>query len=338
MKYHSKIIGVGGYTPPEIVTNKDLEELLGTSDDWIIQRTGIRQRHWAGEEMSTSDLAYEASLKAIEHAQINKDDVDMIILATLSPDHEFPGTGCFLQGKLNLPEITVLDIRQQCSGFLYGLSIADKFIKSGEYKNILLVGAEVHSKLLDKSPEGRNISVLFGDGAGAAIIGRTIINDPKKDSHIIKTLLHANGKYAKELWLSGPGTGMKTPDRIDLEMFKNKDLYPKMNGKSVFIHAVKKMSESLNICCDQAKINLNEIDLFLFHQANLRINNKVGEILGIPSEKIFNTIQNYGNTTAATIPLGMSDAIKSGRLKPGMLVASAAFGSGFTWASAIYRY
>lgn len=267
---------------------------------------------------------------------MTKDDIDMIIFATLSPDHDFPGTGCFLQAKLEMPKVTVLDIRQQCSGFLYGLSIADKFIKSGSHENILLVGAEIHSKGLDKTPEGRNVGVLFGDGAGAAVISKTEVSDPSKDSHIINHFLYADGAHAKELWLPAPGNAMGA-DRVSHAMIDEKLHYPQMNGRNVFIHATKRMAEVLMESLQASNTDINDVDLFLFHQANLRINQKVAEILRIPEEKVFNTIQDYANTTAATIPIGMDVAISEGKLKPGMLVASAAFGSGFTWASALWR-
>lgn len=337
MNYFSQISGVGSFVPKNVYTNFDLEKMMDTTDEWIQQRTGIQERRWVDESTSTTDLALEASIRAIESAKIKKEDIDMIIFATLSPDHDFPGSGCFLQAKLGIPGISVLDIRQQCSGFLYGLSIADKFIRSGSHKNILLVGAEVHSKGLDKTPNGRNVSVLFGDGAGAVVITRSSVNDPKKDSHIMATQLYADGSFAKELWLPAPGFAFGK-DRINEEMLKEGLHYPQMNGKAVFVHATKRMNECLVSACSEAGVSLNDVDVFLFHQANLRINSKVAEDLGIPESKVFNTIQKYGNTTAATIPLGMDDAIKAGVLKKGMLVASAAFGSGFTWASAVYRF
>ena len=335
-KFCSEIIGVGSYVPSKVVTNFDLEKMLDTTDDWIQQRSGIVTRHWAEETQCTSDLALEACHLAIKSAGIDKSEIDMIIFATLMGDHDFPGTGCFLQAKLNIPEIAVLDIRQQCSGFLYALSIADKFILSGSHKNILVVGAELHSKGLDLSPNGRNISVLFGDGAGAVIVSRRDLINEKTSSRIIATHLHADGTYAKELWLPAPGSAFG-PNRIDHQMLDAGLHHPQMNGKLVFVHATKKMAECLLYACEKAQIQLSEIDVFLFHQANLRINSKVAETLGIPEEKVFNTIQKFGNTTAATIPLGMDEAMKAGVLKKGMLVASAAFGSGFTWASAIWR-
>jgi len=337
MTFRSEITGVGSFVPSKIVTNFDLEKLLDTSDEWIQQRTGIVQRHWVDDATSNSDLGLIASLNAIKNAGIDKKDIDMIIYATLSPDHDFPGTGCYLQAKLELPEISVLDIRQQCTGFIYALSIADKFILSGSHKNILVVGSEVHSKGLDKTPNGRNVSVLFGDGAGAVVVSRKELNDPQIDSRIIATQLFADGAHAKELWIPAPGSAVGK-DRMNHQMIEEGLHYPQMNGKAVFVHATKRMAECLVSVCRETDTSLADIDLFLFHQANLRINSKVAEMLSIPEEKIFNTIQNYGNTTAATIPLGMDDAIKAGVLKKGMLVASAAFGSGFTWASAIFRY
>lgn len=335
-KFRSEIVGVGSYVPPKIITNFDLEKMLDTTDDWIQQRSGIVTRHWADTSMCTSDLALEASLKALENSGLDKSEIDMIIMATISPDHDFPGTGCFLQAKLNLPEITVLDIGQQCTGFLYALSIADKFILSGSHKNILVVGAELQSKGLDLTPAGRNVSVLFGDGAGAVVVSRRELTNEQTDSRIISTHLYADGSYAKELWIPAPGSAFGE-HRMDHKMIDEKLHYPQMNGKLVFVHATKRMAECLLHTCKESGFSLNDIDVFLFHQANLRINSKVAEMLSIPEEKIFNTIQKYGNTTAATIPLGMDEAIKAGVLKKGMLVASAAFGSGFTWASAVWR-
>ncbi|POB14719.1 3-oxoacyl-ACP synthase III family protein [Halobacteriovorax sp. DA5] len=333
----SKIIGVGSYVPPQVFKNSDIEEMMNTSNEWIVQRTGIEQRHWVDAKTSTSDLALKASEEAIANAGIKKEDIDMIILATLSPDFDFPGTGCFLQDKLGLSEIPAIDIRQQCSGFLYAMTVADKFIVSGSNKNILVVGAEVHSKGLDQTPDGRNVSVLFGDGAGAIVMSATEVNDKKTEPCFIDASLHSEGKYAKELWLPAAGTGFDSTERLSQEMFDEKLHYPQMNGKTVFVHAVKRMTEALSKLMAKNGVTVDDVDVFLFHQANLRINSKVAEVMGIPEEKVFNTIQKYGNTTAATIPLGMHDAMKEGVLKPGMLVASAAFGAGFTWAASLYR-
>ncbi len=333
----AEIIGVGAYVPPKVYKNSDLEEMLNTSDEWIQQRTGIEQRHWVEGETATSDLALEASLEAISSAGINKSDLDCIIFATLSPDHDFPGSACFLQAKLDIPGIAAFDIRQQCTGFIYGLSMADALIKSGQFKNILLIGAEVHSKGLDLTPEGRNVSVLFGDGAGAVVITAKE-GACATDSKLLRHQLHADGSFAKELWVPAPGTGNGPSHRMSAQMLEEKLHYPYMNGRQVFMHAVKGMSRSLAGTLEAEGLKVDDVDLFLFHQANLRINDKVGEMMGISADKVFNTIQNYGNTTAATIPLGMRDAVKAGRLKKGMIVAMAAFGSGFTWGSSVIRY
>lgn len=335
----SKILGVGSYLPPNVWTNSDLTKLMDTSDEWIVQRTGIQQRHWVDQdgEVTTSDLALAAAERALTAANVKKEEIEMIILATVSPDHEFPGTACFLQAKLGLPGIPALDVRQQCSGFIYGLSIADQFIRNGVYKKILLVGAEIHSKGMDKSTNGREVAVLFGDGAGAVVLGAVDVTDDSMSPHILSTHIHADGSFAKELWIKAPG--MVFPrERITSEVIQNGDIYPKMNGKTVFMHASKRMPETIMEALQANGLKIDDVDLFVFHQANLRINEMVAKQLSIPSEKVFNTIQRFGNTTAATIPIGLDEAVKAGKLKSGMLVASAAFGSGFTWGSALFRW
>lgn len=332
--YSSEIIGCGMYLPPKVVTNHDLEKLMDTSHDWIVQRSGIEARRWVEPEVSTSDLAFEASLEAIKNAGIDKSEIDCILFATLSPDHFFPGAGCMLQPKLGLTGIPAIDVRQQCSGFLYGMSMADAFIKVGQYKTILLVGAEIHSKGLNKTTAGRDVSVLFGDGAGAVIIRR---KEGNHNSGILSTHLYTEGSGAKDLWCEAPGMGVG-PDLINLALIEEGKHFPSMNGKKVFMNAVRRMCEAMMVAFDQNKVNLADVDLFLFHQANLRINQKIAEELKIPEEKIFNTIQQFGNTTAATLPIGMTEAVKAGKLKKGMLVASAVFGSGYTWGSALYRW
>jgi 3-oxoacyl-[acyl-carrier-protein] synthase-3 len=312
---------------------------MDTTDEWIQQRTGIKQRHWVDQTTSTcsSDLALEATKKALDASGIKKEELDMLILATLSPDHDFPGTACFLQAKLEVPGIPALDVRQQCTGFLYGVSIADQFIRSGMKNRILVVGAEVHSKGLDKSTRGRDVSVLFGDGAGAVILGGFDGPMDQAKSQVLSTHLHADGRFAKELWIPEPG--MAHPgDRLTAERLVDANQYPKMNGKTVFMHASKKMPEVVQEALSANSLEISQIDLFVFHQANLRINEMVSKQLGIPEGKVFNTIDRFGNTTAASIPLGLSEAEKAGKLKPGMLVMTAAFGSGFTWASAVIRW
>lgn len=335
--FNSEIIGTGMYVPPGVVTNHDLSKMMETSHDWIVQRSGIEERRWVTPDVSTSDLAQKAAEEAIKNAGIDKSEIDCLLFATLSPDHDFPGAACFLQPKLGLNEIPAIDVRQQCSGFIYAMSIADAFIKSGQYKTILVVGAEVHSKGLDKSTRGRDVAVLFGDGAGAAIMRRTEVKDAKKDSHILSTHLFAEGSGAKDLWLEAPGMALGA-DRLTHEMIEKNLHYPAMNGKKVFMNAVRRMCECMMLALETNKLKLQDIDLFLFHQANMRINQMIAQELKIPEEKVFNTIQKYGNTTAATIPIGMTDAVKAGKLKKGDLVASAVFGSGYTWASSIYRW
>lgn len=337
----SQFLGVGYSVPSKIWKNDDLKTLMDTSDEWIHQRTGIKQRHWVDHDsaISSSDLALEATQNALKDAGMAKEEIDMIIFATLSPDHEFPGTGCFFQAKLGVPGIPAIDIRQQCTGFIYGMSIADQFVKTGAAKRVLVVGSEVHSKGLDKSTRGRDVSVLFGDGAGAAIIGEADVssNGTGAPSQIIGCKLHADGRFAKELWTEAPRIARKG-DRYQADDFQEMRHFPQMNGRVVFTHAVKRMPEVLQEVLAENRIGLDEIDLFVFHQANLRINEAVAKQLGIPEHKIFNTIDRFANTTAATIPIGLAVAQLEGRLKKGMLVASAAFGSGFTWAAAVYRW
>ena len=333
----SEILATGMFVPPNLLKNDDLAVMMDTSDEWIRQRTGIEQRYWVGADMSTSDLALEAAKIALSNANVDKSEIYLIIVATLSPDHEFPGTACFLQKKLGVPGIPALDVRQQCTGFIYSLSIADQFIRTGMYKKILIVGAEAQSKGLLKNPNGREVSVLFGDGAGAAVVAAKEIKDPKKDSYIYSTHLHADGTYAEELWVAGPGSGSGI-DRVSEEKMKENYQFPHMNGKAVFMNAVKRMPEAVQEALDANGLKAEDIDLFVFHQANIRINDMVAKQFNVPEEKVFNTIQKFANTTAATIPIGLDEAVRAGKLKKGMLVASAAFGSGFTWGAAIYRF
>lgn len=330
---YSRILGVGSYVPPRVWKNDDLRQLMDTSDEWIQQRTGIKQRHWVEGETSSSDLALEATRNALKSAGLKQEDLDLIVLATLSPDHDFPGTACFLQAKLGLAGIPALDIRQQCTGFIYGMSIADQFIRSGMYKNVLVVGSEVHSKGLDLTTRGRDVAVLFGDGAGAIVMGPT--QDPHR--RVLSTHLHADGSFAKELWMQAPGMAYAGP-RVSPEILERGEQFPKMNGKTVFMHAVKRMPETMMEALKANNLSVSDVDLFVLHQANLRINEMVAKQMGIPEQKVFNTIDRFGNTTAATIPLGLDEAVKAGKLKSGMLVMSAAFGSGFTWGSALYRW
>ncbi len=335
----SRIIGLGSYVPANVVTNDDLAKFMETSDEWIVQRTGIRERRWAVQPGETnSDLAVQACERALASAKTDKSEVDLIVFATLSPDHDFPGTGCYLQAKMGLPGIPAIDIRQQCTGFIYGMAIANQFIRTGTYRRVLVVGSEMHSTGLDKTTRGRDVTVLFGDGAGAVLMAPCEVSDHDRDAYLYSTHLHADGSGAGDLCLLAPGCAFGRDARVDHQMIEEGHHFPKMNGKRVFVAAVQRMGEVLKEALVANELILGDIDLFLFHQANLRINEAVAHQLGIPPEKVFNTIHKYGNTTAATLPLGMDDAVKAGVLKPGMRVAMAAFGSGFTWASGIFRY
>ncbi len=332
----ARIAGLGMYVPPNVVTNDDLAERMDTTDEWITQRTGIKQRHWVDPATSTSDLGAEAARAAIADAGLSGDDLDMILVATLSADHYFPGTACFVQEKLDLPGLPAIDVRQQCTGFVYATSIADQFIRTGFARRILVVGAEVHSKGLDISTAGRDVSVLFGDGAGAIVIEAVEVTDPTTESHVLSTHLHADGSGARELWMPGPG--MAYERFITYEMLDKGLQFPEMNGRSVYVNAVKRMGEAVVEALDSNNSAVADVDLFVFHQANLRINEAVAERLGIPAEKVFNTIDRFANTTAATIPIGLAEARTAGVLEPGMLVCTAAFGSGFTWGSMLLRW
>ncbi len=331
----SKIIGVGAYLPSNVVTNDDLSKMMDTDDEWITQRTGIKERRWTTGE-SNSDLALQASTQAIKNSGIAKEDIDFIIVATLSPDHDFPGVSCFLQAKLEMPGVPTLDIRQQCTGFVYAASIADTYIKSGTYKNILVVGSEIHSVGLDKTTKGRDTAVLFGDGAGAVVMTATEVQD-NTQSQFFPSVLHADGQFAKELYVPAPGTAVG-PDRINKDMIDEGMQFPIMNGKKVYVHAIKNMVTVTKKVIEDNGFTLEDVDVYLFHQANLRIIEAIGTKLNLPTEKVYNTIQKYGNTTAGTIPIGLHHALEDGTIKPGTLVCSIAFGSGFTWGANLFRY
>lgn len=328
-----KFAGVGHYLPERVITNQDLEKMMDTSDEWITERTGIKERRWITEGESVSGLAYKAAQMALERAGKKAEDIDFIIFATMASDHEFPGAGCFLQEKLGIPGVPALDVRNQCSGFLYGLSVADQFIRTGMYKTILLVGAEIQSTSLDLTTRGRDTAVLFGDGAGAAVLVAT----EDENSGVLSTHLHADGRYAKKLWAEHPSV-CNFPHRITKEMLDGDTIYPKMEGRYVFKHAVTKFPEVIKEALDANGLTIDAVDLVVPHQANLRITEAVAQRLGIPMEKVFSNIHKYGNTTAATIPICLSEAFEEGRLKEGNLIALAAFGSGFTWASALVRW
>ena len=323
------ILGVGHHVPPRVVTNDELAQRMNTSDEWITQRSGIKERRYVDEGTGASDLAVPAARQACARAGIQIEDIDAIIFATLSPDYFFPGSGCLLGHKLGLPGIPALDVRNQCTGFLYGLSVADAWVRAGVYRHVLLVGAEVQSTGLEFADRGRDVTVLFGDGAGAAVVGA--IDDPTRGIGVLR--LHADGSGARELWCEAPASA-QWPSRLDEQMLAEGRHFPRMNGKLVFRWATEKMPEVAQAVLAESGWSVSDIDLFVPHQANLRINQMVAARLGIPEERMLHNITRYGNTTAATIPLGLSEAWADGRCGPGCRVLVAAFGSGFTWGAA----
>lgn len=349
---NTKIAGIGYYVPERIIKNSDLEKIMDTSDAWIQERTGIKERRYAfPHKETTTTMGARAAEKAIENAGIQKEDIDFIIFATLTPDYYFPGCSVLVQRELKIThqEAAALDIRNQCSGFIYGLSIADQFIKTGQYKNILLIGAEMHSMGLDFTTNGRNVTVIFGDGAGAAILQPT--TEPGKG--ILSTHLHADGTYAEELASLNPGCHggyHQSPENfgysneeyggifLTQKMWEEKMYYPNMNGPLVFKTAVVKFPEVIREALKKNDVAPADIDMLIPHQANLRISQFIQKSLGLSDDQVWNNIQRYGNTTAATIPIAMGEALEAGKIKEGNLVCLAAFGSGFTWGSALIRW
>ncbi|WP_461533047.1 3-oxoacyl-ACP synthase III family protein [Sinomicrobium sp.] len=335
--YNSRISGTGYYVPEHVVTNNDLADIMDTSDEWIQERTGIRERrHVAkGDGNTTASMGVKAAEKAIESAGIDRDDIDFVVFATLSPDYYFPGPGVQLQQDLGLKTVGALDVRNQCSGFIYALSVADQFIKTGMYRHVLVVGSELHSLGLDMTTRGRGVSVIFGDGAGAVILSR----EEDRSKGVLSTHLHSQGEHAKELALIAPGMGKRWVTQI-LEENDPDDLsyYPYMNGQFVFKHAVSRFREVIVEGLEKNKLTASDIDLLIPHQANLRISQFIQQKFGLSDEQVFNNIQRYGNTTAASIPIALAEAREAGKLKEGDLLVLAAFGSGFTWGSAIVRW
>jgi 3-oxoacyl-[acyl-carrier-protein] synthase-3 len=320
--------------PENVVPNKDLEAVMETSDAWIQERTGIQERRWVkpGDGNTPSTMGTKAARMAIKNAGLTPDDIDFIIFATLSPDYYFPGPGVMLQEQLGIKEIGALDVRNQCSGFIYGLSVGDQFIKTGMYKNVLVVGSELHSGGLDKTTRGRGVSVIFGDGAGAVVLQGV----PESSNRgILSTHLHSEGQHAKELALLGPNTTHWVPEIISENDPDDISYYPVMNGNFVFKHAVTRFQEVIHEALEANNMKPSDIDMLIPHQANLRISQFVQSKLGLTDDKVYNNIMRYGNTTAASIPIAMSEAWQEGKIKEGDIVCLAAFGSGFTWASAL---
>ncbi|MDQ3142189.1 MAG: ketoacyl-ACP synthase III [Bacteroidota bacterium] len=350
--YQTKIVGLGYYVPERVISNDDLSKVMETTDEWIQERTGIKERRFAiPHEETTTTMAARAAEIAIERANISKEDIDFIIFATLSPDYYFPGCGVLLQRELGITgrEAPALDIRNQCSGFLYGLSIADQFIKTGQYKTILLIGSEMHSMGLDYTTRGRNVSVIFGDGAGAAILQAT----EDKTKGILTTHLHSDGTHAEELACINPGShgghhlGTEAFGYTDEtyggiflteKMWEEQNIFPNMNGQLVFKTAIQKFPEVIKEALEKTGLNSSDISLLVPHQANLRISQFVQKTLGLRDDQVWNNIQRYGNTTAASIPIALTEAWEAGKINEGDLICLAAFGSGFTWASALIRW
>ncbi|AUS07236.1 3-oxoacyl-ACP synthase III family protein [Pseudotamlana carrageenivorans] len=333
--YNSKIIGLGKYLPENVVTNNDLSKLMDTNDEWIQERTGIKERRWIpeGSEDTSAVMGAKAAKIAIERAGLTKDDIDFIVFATLSPDYYFPGCGVQIQDMLDMPTVGALDVRNQCSGFVYAISVADQFIKTGMYKNVLVIGAEYHSNGLDKTTRGRGVSVIFGDGAGACVLSR----EEDNSKGILSTHLHSEGKYADKLIVESPSIAHWVPEILDSDG-EDISYFPYMDGTFVFKHAVVRFSEVIMEGLIKNGMNKEDIDLLIPHQANLRIAQFIQGKFGLRDDQVFNNIMKYGNTTAASVIIALTEAWETGKIKAGDNVVLAAFGSGFTWASAIIKW
>ncbi|MES2811310.1 MAG: beta-ketoacyl-ACP synthase III [Bacteroidota bacterium] len=334
--YHSKITGLGFYVPDNIVTNDDLSKKIETTDEWIQERTGIqRRRHIIRGEDTTTSMGVKAAKIAIERSGLAKEDIDFVIFATLSPDYYFPGPGVLVQRDLGLRTVGALDVRNQCSGFVYAVSIADQYIKTGMYKNILVIGSEVHSTGLDMTTRGRGVSVIFGDGAGAAVLSR----EEDLTKGILSTHLHSEGQHAEELIVKAPGMGQRwVTDIIADNNPEDESYYPYMNGQFVFKNAVVRFSEVINEGLQANNLEVSDIDMLIPHQANLRISQFIQQKFKLTDDQVYNNIMDYGNTTAASIPIALTEAWEKGKIKEGDTVVLAAFGSGFTWGSVIIKW
>ena len=334
--YNSKIIGLGKFLPENIVTNNDLEKTMETSNEWIIERTGIEERRHIkkGDNEGTASMGVKAAKIAIERAKIKAQEIDLILFATLSPDYYFPGSGVLVQEALDIPDCPAMDIRMQCSGFVYAVSTADQFIKTGMYKNVLVIGSEYHSGGLDMTTRGRGVSVIFGDGAGAVVMNR----DENNEIGILSSHLHSEGKHAEELSLIGPNTGRWVPEIIAENKPDDISYYPYMNGQFVFKNAVVRFAEVINEGLEKTGWSPDQIGMLIPHQANLRIAQFVQRKFGLSDDQVYNNIQRYGNTTAASIPIALTEAWEEGKIVPGTKVVLAAFGSGFTWGSVMIQW
>ena len=334
--YNSRIAGLGFYVPDNVVTNDDLSKLMDTNDAWIQERTGIQERrHVIRGTDNTTSMGVKAAKIAIERAGIDKDDIDFIVFATLSPDYYFPGPGVLVQRDLDIKTVGALDVRNQCSGFVYALSVADQYVKTGMYENVLVIGSELHSGGLDFTTRGRGVSVIFGDGAGAAVVTR------EKDTNkgILSSHLHSEGQHAEELSLIAPGIGKRCVTDILADNDPDDvSYYPYMNGQFVFKNAVVRFAEVIMEGLQKNKLKVEDIDMLIPHQANLRISQFIQRKFGLRDDQVYNNIMKYGNTTAASIPIALTEAWEQGKIKEGDLVVLAAFGSGFTWGSVVIRW
>ena len=333
MKY-SKIVGLGHYVPDTVISNEYLSNVMDTTDEWITERTGIKQRRWIDPSADTvANMSAKASRMALDRAGLKETDIDFIVFATITPDYFFPGSGVLLQRELGLDgKIGAIDIRNACSGFIYGLSVADQFIKTGMYQTILVVGAEIQSTALDITTRGRNTAVIFGDGAGAAIL------QAAGQPGILSTHLHSDGNFAEELYVKDPGSSRPHAERQPEQILDTSSYKVVMNGSQVFKHAVVRFAEVINEALKANNMQKEDIGLLVPHQANLRISQFIQQKMGLPDEKVYNNIMRYGNTTAASIPIAMSEAWAEGKMKENDIICLAAFGSGFTWASALIKW
>lgn len=330
---YAKVVGLGHHVPETVITNEYLSTVMDTTTDWIIERTGIQERRWIDPAKDTvANMAAKAARMALDRAKLTAKDIEFIVFATITPDYFFPGSGVLLQRELGLEGIGALDIRNACSGFIYALSTADQFIKSGMYKTILVVGAEIQSTALDVTTRGRNVSVIFGDGAGAAIL--TTSDKPG----ILSTHLHSDGRYAEELYVKDPGSSRPREVRQPEQILDTTGFKVVMNGNQVFKHAVVRFMEVINEALTTNRMTKADIDLLVPHQANLRISQFIQQKMELRDDQVYNNIMRYGNTTAASIPIAMSEAFGDGRIKENSVICLAAFGSGFTWASALIRW
>jgi len=323
----TRIIGTGAYVPTRVMTNRDLERIVDTTENWILERTGIRERRIADESEAASDLAIPAARRALEMARLNEKDLDLIMVATITPDMFFPSTACLVQDRLGAPQAVAFDLSAACSGFVYALSVADQYIRNGVYKTVLIIGSEVMSRIIDWTD--RNTCVLFGDGAGAAVLQRT-----KGEHGVLSTHLHSDGR----LWdlIQVPGGGSRIPPSPS--MLAERKPYIKMKGNETFKVAVRTLEEAVNETLKSAHVQPSDISLLVPHQANLRIIQAVAQRLGLPMDKVVLNVDRYGNTSAASIPIALDEAVRQGRVKDGDLVLFEAFGAGLTWASALVRW